>query len=142
MSRGFGQMQRLILRVMEAAMRYEPQGPHEPHLYFHDAQGTEYHPAQVVRLGWLTQVIALDAHGFWERPGGVLAPSFKASFSRAMRRLYGQRVLLSVWKPSLLTLRQAAEYPGKPQAVYRRRASDRYIVRNPAVSVNSFWVNT
>ena len=141
MSRGFGRIQRLILRALEASQRYEPQGPHQPYEYFYDAQHREYHPGQVVRLSWLTRCVALDVpEGYWDPAfSDVLHPSFKASFSRAMRILKAHRVVLPVRPYSQWVLRAAAEIPSLPQRAYWLQPSDRYVARNPAVPVPSFW---
>jgi hypothetical protein len=142
MSRGLGLMQRLIIGAMDGAQRLEPHGAYERHQWFEDRQGEAYHPAQVVRVGWLTQVVARACDGFWSEVDLVLDPAFKASFSRSLRTLKARDVVRPVRIYSSWVVRPVAEHRGQPYATYWRRDTDCYIARNPAVSVNSCRVNT
>ena len=112
------------------------------HQLFDDAQGRTSHPAQVVRVGWLTQVVAMacDALCWWDA-GPRLEPSFQASFSRSRRTLQARKLVLPVRIPARWVLRPLAERPDEPQGTSWRQWTDRYSARNPTVSVNSVGVN-
>jgi hypothetical protein len=151
MSRGLGALQRDILKAIEASKQYEPQGPYQPYQYFVDGDHNMYHPAQVVRWGWLSRFVAVMRDTADEQlpdrwpslvEGGIQNEYFKASFSRAMRSLHARKILIPVYIISNQVLRAAAEYPGRPQEMYTRSGTDRYVARNPLVSVNSCWVDT